>query len=334
MNPNELPPKAQLMRFIVGRWISKPIYAAARFGIADILADGPKTIEELAEETQTHACSLYRVMRALASVGIFSESNDGTFSLTPMAEGLKTGALRSEAIMFNAEYSDRAWLRFLDSIKTGEAAFPIAHGKPLTEWLVDHSDEARTFNEANAFKAATSHRAIVDSYDFSGIETLTDIGGGTGSLMIEILKANPNMEGIAADLPAVIEQATKTISDRGLQDRCKTVTCNFFERVPQWSDAYLLSHVLHDWPDDKCIDILSNCRKAMKPESRLLIVEMIVPLGDAPSVAKLLDLEMMVMTGGKERTEEEYKTLLEESGLKHIRTIPTQESISVLEVCI
>ncbi len=332
MNPAELPPPAQLMKFIVGKWISKPIYVAAELGIADILVDGPKSIAELAQTSGTHAPTLYRIMRALASVGIFSELEDRRFELTPMAECLKAGALRSAAIMFNADWSDQAWGYLIDSVKTGETAFEKAHGLPVTDWLEQNPYAAEIFNEANSVKAAGSHRAIVDVYDFSAISQLTDVGGGLGTLMAEILNANPLMKGIVADIPSVIQDAKKVIQARGLEIRCQTVTCDFFKEVPAGSDGYLLSHILHDWPDAQCQVILRNCHKAMKPESKLLVVEMIVPPGNEPSIAKLLDLEMLVTTGGCERTEKEFKTLLELSGFEFSRTITTKESISVIEV--
>ena len=331
MNPTELPPPAQLMNFIVGKWISKPIYVAAELGIADMLGEGPRSIEQLASACRCHSPSLYRMMRALASVGIFRETDGRRFELTPMAGCLKTGLLRSVAILFNADWSDRAWGHFMESVKTGTTAFERAFGMPLADWLEKNPGTASVFHEANAVKAAGSHRAIVDVYDFSGIGTLTDVGGGTGALMAEILIANPPMTGCVADLPSVVRDTAKQLRSRGLEDRCNAVACDFFREIPAGSDAYLLSHVLHDWPDDRCRTILENCRKAMTPSSKLLIVEMVVLSGNEPSIAKLLDLEMMVMTGGCERTEAEFKWLLESSGFKLSRIIPTRESICVME---
>jgi O-methyltransferase/methyltransferase family protein len=331
MKPNELPPPAQIMKFIVGKWISKPIYVAAELGIADMLAEGPKSIEELALSSQSHAPSLYRMMRALASVGIFFETDGKRFELTPMAECLKTGAMKSVALMFNSDWSDKAWGYFMDSVKTGNTAFEKAHGMPVSDWLVKNPRAAEVFNEANAVKAANSHRAIVDVYDFSGVNTLTDVGGGLGVLMAEILIANPLMKGVVADIPSVIQDARKTIRSRGLENRCQAVECDFFKEIPAGSDGYLMSHILHDWSTDQCKIILKNCHKAMKPESKLLLVEMIVPTGNQPSIAKLLDLEMLVTTGGCERTETEFKSLLESSGFKLSRTISTKESICVIE---
>jgi len=331
MKPNALPPPAQLMKFIVGRWISKPIYVAAELGIADMLAEGPKSIEELAQASHSHAPSLYRMMRALASVGIFFETEAKRFDLTPMAEYLKTGAMRSIALMFNSDWSDKAWGYFLDSVKTGVTAFEKAHGISVSEWLEINPQAAEVFNEANAIKAGSSHRAIVDVYDFSDIHTLTDVGGGLGILMAEILVANPLMEGIVADTPSVIQKAGKIIQARGIAGRCQAVECNFFEKIPSGSDAYLLSNILHDWPDEPCQIILKNCRRAMKTESRLLVVEMLIPPGNEPSVAKLLDLEMLVITGGQERTEAEFNHLFVSSGFKLSRIIQTKEGICVIE---
>ncbi len=331
MNPTELPPQAQLMNFIVGKWISKPVYVAAELGIADMLAEGSKSIEELALESHAHAPSLYRMMRGLASVGIFAETQEKRFELTPMAELLKSGAMRSFALMFNADWSDRAWEYFIDSVRTGDTAFEKAHGMPVSDWLEINPRAADVFNEANAIKAAHSHRVIIDVYDFSGINTLTDVGGGLGALTAEILDANPTMNGIVADVPSVVQRAEEFIRSRGLKDRCETVECDFFKEIPAGNDAYLMSHILHDWSDDQCKTILLNCREAMNPESTLLVVEMVVPPGNQPSIAKLLDLEMLVTTGGRERTEEEFNTLFKSSGFEISRIISTSAGISVIE---
>ena len=331
MEPNELPPPAQLMNFIVGKWISKPIYVAAEFGIADMLVEGSKTIQELAQLTQSHAPSLYRMMRALASVGIFSEVEEKRFGLTPMAELLQSGAMKSIALMFNSDWSDKAWGCFMHSIKTGCTAFEKAHGLPVSDWLKENPYAAEVFNEANAVKAVNSNRAIVDVYDFSGINTLTDVGGGLGVLMAEILIANSSMYGIVADIPSVICSAKEIIKSQGLENRCKVVECDFFKNIPSGSDSYLMSNILHDWSNEKCHIILKNCHKAMKPESKLLIVEMVIPPGNKPSIAKLLDLEMLVTTGGCERTEEDFKTVLNSSGFQFSQIIQTKAGVCIIE---
>ena len=201
----------------------------------------------------------------------------------------------------------------------------------LMDWLEDNPLAAEVFNEANAIKAASSHSAIVNAYDFSDINTLTDVGGGLGVLMEKILIANSAMKGIVADIPSVIQKTREMIQARGIEDRCQAVECDFFKKVPSGSDAYLMSNILHDWSDEQCRIILTNCKHAMKKESRILLVEMIVPPGNEPSVAKLLDLEMFVMTGGRERTEAEFKDLFEASGFKLSRIIPTEENICIIE---
>jgi ubiquinone/menaquinone biosynthesis C-methylase UbiE len=270
-------------------------------------------------------------MRALASVGFFFETEDKRFELTPMAEYLKTGSMRSIALLFNSNWSDKAWGYFLDSVKTGDTAFEKAHGMPVSDWLERNPRAADVLNEANAVKAANSHRAVVDVYDFSGINTLTDVGGGIGVLMAEILIANPSMKGVVADIPSVIKEARKIIQSRGLEARCQVTECDFFKKIPPGSDAYLMSNILHDWSDEQCRVILTNCYRAMRTESRLLVVEMVIPPGNEPSVAKLLDLEMLVITGGRERTEPEFKNLFESSGFKFFRIIPTKESVCIIE---
>jgi hypothetical protein len=339
MNPNELPPHVQLMKFIVGKWISKPIYAAAEFGIADILAEGPKTIDELAHLTGTHAPSLYRVMRTLASVGIFAEAEDKRFELTPTAGFLKSGALRSVSLMLNSDWNENAWSYFINGVRTGETAFDKAHGMPISRWLEKEPEAAEVLHEANAVKAAGSHRAIIDAYDFSAFETLVDVGGGYGALLMEILDANPSMKGIVVDLPTVISAAKRKIETRGLVDRCKTAACDFLQtepssdkgNIPPGSDAYILSNILHDWPDEECITILKKCAKAMKRTSTLLVVEMIIQPGNEPSIAKLLDMEMMVLSNGRERMREEFKYLFESAGFELSRILPTKESIYIIE---
>ena len=201
----------------------------------------------------------------------------------------------------------------------------------FSRWLERNPDAAELLNEANAFKAAVSHGAIVDAYDFSDIGTLVDVGGGYGALTIEILKVNPKMKGVVAERPSVARKAEETIRKHGLEDRCEVAECDFFEEIPKGGDAYLLSHILHDWPDDRCRVILKNCLRVMKPDSKLLVVETIVPSGNEPCVSKLLDLEMLVITGGRERTEAEFDDLFGSSGFKRLRTFPTEESVSLIE---
>ncbi len=331
MNQESIPPEAHMMKFIMGKWISKPIHAAATLGIADILADGDRHIDALSEITGTHPGSLYRMMRALAGMGIFAETTDHVFSNTPLSECLMQGRLKSASLMFHSQWHDNMWDNLLYSIRTGESAFENVHGETAFDWLEKNPEAAKVFHEAGSFKAAFSHRAILDVYDFTGINTLIDVGGGFGGLMFEILKAYPSMNGIVAELPGVVRRLTEIIKEKNLEDRMSAVECDFFSRIPAGGDAYLFSHILHDWPDQTCITILKNCREAMNGNSRLLIVEAVIPPGNTFSIAKLLDLEVLLMGGGRERTGEEFESIVKESGFRLSRVIPTRENISLIE---
>lgn len=331
MNSAQMPPQAQIMQFILSKWISKPIYVAAELGIADILSDGPKRIDKIAHLSGTHSSTLYRIMRALACLGIFREIDDKTFELTPMAECLKTGALRPIARMMHSDWHDRAWDNLLYSVKSGKASFDNAFGMPVFQWFKENPEAENIFNQANAVKAATSHRAIVDSYDFSGIETLVDIGGGIGALMVEVLKSNPAMKGIIAERPTILKEAQKFIEQNELTERCTALECDFFKEIPVNSSAFLMSHILHDWEDEKAIKILKNCHSAMTSDEKIIVVESVVPDNNEFSIAKLLDLEVLVIGGGKERTESEFRLLFESSGFKLSRIVQTRESISIIE---
>ncbi len=331
MKPSGLPPHVEMMKFILGKWISKPIYVVSKLKIADILSDGPKSIKELSKIINVHASSLYRIMRALSCLGIFSETDDRRFELTPMAECLKSDALRPIALMMHSDWHDKAWDQLLESVKTGEKAFDNVHGMPAFDWLEEHPQAARIYNEANAIKAVTSHSAIIGAYDFSEISSLTDIGGGNGALMVEILKANPSLSGVVSELPSIVEAAKEFIHYQGFESRCKVIECDIFDKIPAGSDAYLMSHILHDWEDVQCLTILRNCHKAMKPGTKLLVVEALIPTGNEFSIAKLLDIEVFVMGGGRERTETEFRNLFESTGFELSKIVPTDQSISIME---
>jgi hypothetical protein len=321
----------QLMRMILSKWISKPIYAAAELGIADLLARKPMSTEELARETRTQADALYRLLRALASVGIFSEGEDRRFRLTPMASLLQSGGLRSTAMSFNAGWNDIAWTHLLEGVRRGGTPFERAFGKSFSDWLEANPEQARLLGQANAARAEQYGQMLCAVYDFSRFPTLTDLGGGNGSLLRRILAANPALLGTLADLPSVLPEAGQTMEAAGLSGRCRLVECDLFESVPAGADAYVLANVLHDWPDEKALAILKNCRSAMNPGSTLLIIEMIVPPGNEPSASKLLDLEMLVVTGGRERGEEEFRRLLADARLSLQRVLPVGRELFVLE---
>ncbi len=326
-------PHQQLDRMITGYWISQAIYAAAKFSIADHLKYGPKSVDELAEATCTNAEALYRLLRALASNGIFAEGESRQFSLTPLAEPLQSdvpGSKRALALMSGDEQF-RAWAEIDYSIQTGRIAFEKVYGKPIFDYLGDNPDKARIFDAAMVGIHGRESNAILDAYDFSDIGVVADIGGGNGSQIITILEKHPNAKGILFDLPHVIERAKNLIESAGFSDRCELVADSFFDAVPEGADAYMMRHIIHDWDDEKSLTILRNCHQAMSSNSKLLIVESVIPPGNEPFGGKFLDLVMLLIPGGKERTEDEYRELLGKAGFELTQVVPTGTEISIME---
>ena len=330
MKDRELSPRSQMMQHILSKWISMPISVVARLGIADLLASGAKSIERLASATGTHRESLYRVMRALAGVGIFYEDESRRFSLTPLGECLKSDGLRYQAMLFHSGWHDRAWSELEYSVRTGEAAFDKAFGKPAFDWLAEHPEEARVHGLAMAANLGPRTGAIVQSYDFGKHGVIADVGAGHGSLLIAIAKEFPEVRCIAADLPHAARAAEENFESAGISDRCRAEPCDFVKSVPRDADLYILSNILHDWNDDLSQTVLENCREAMKTDSRIMIVEFLVPPANEFSPAKLLDIEMLVMSGGgRERTADEFRQLLESAGLymENVTSLATGECI-------
>ncbi|WDI39894.1 methyltransferase [Bremerella sp. P1] len=326
-------PPQQLDQMISGYWISQAIYAAAKFNIADHLIDGPKSIGQLAEATSTNADALYRLLRALASVGIFAEGEPRHFALTPLAEPLQSdvpGSKRALALMAGDEQF-RTWAEIEYSIQTGKTAFDKAFGKPIFEYLSENPDKARIFDAAMVGIHGRESDIVLSAYDFSGVGVLADIGGGNGSQISQVLNRNSDLKGILFDLPHVIERAKNSIESAGLLDRCELVGGSFFESVPEGADIYLMRHIIHDWDDEKSLTILRNCRQAMSANTKLLIVESVIPPGNDPFGGKFLDLVMLLIPGGKERTAEEYRALLDQAGFELTQVIPTTSEVSIIE---
>ncbi len=318
---------------ITGYWISQAIYAAAKFSIADHLKDGPKSVNELAEATSTNADALYRLLRALASKGIFAEGESRQFSLTSLAELLQSdvpGSKRALALMSGDEQF-HAWAEIEYSIQTGKIAFEKVYGKPIFDYLSDNPDKARIFDAAMVGIHGRESDAILDAYDFSGIGIVADIGGGNGSQITGILEKHITTKGILFDLPHVIERAKGQIESAGLSDRCELVAGNFFDVIPEDADAYMMRHIIHDWDDEKSLTILRNCHQAMSASAKLLIVESVIPSGNEPFGGKFLDLVMLLIPGGKERTEDEYRTLLYKAGFELTQVVPTGTEVGIIE---
>jgi SAM-dependent methyltransferase len=321
----------QLLKLTIGGWITQAIYVAAELGIADLLIEQPRTAEELAENTNTNSGALYRVLRALATAGIFTEDADGRFSLTPIAENLRSdipNSLRSFAIMTGAELY-QSWGNLLYSVQTGKEGFDKTYGKPFFQYMTEHPDRHTVYDAAMMIHGIAETEPMLDAYDFSAFETVVDVGGGNGLMLAAILNRHPAIKGILFDLSAVVDRAKAAISSQGLSDRCQLVGGDFFTSIPR-ADVYVLRHIIHDWDDNDAASILRNCRQAMNPEGRILIVETVIPPMNEPCFGKWLDL-MMLIVGGRERTEEQYRQLLSQAGLKLNRIISTAHEISIVE---
>ncbi|MFC1705624.1 methyltransferase [Planctomycetota bacterium] len=323
-------PEEQIMRWLTTKWITKPIYVAAELGIADLLDDGPLSVEALALETDTHAPTLYRLLRALSAVGVFLEVRNGIFESTPLGRCLGSGKMRPLVQMFMSRWHDQAWDCLSRSVRTGQPAFVYAHGKSAFDWLEENPEAREVFDRAQGCKAAGFANAVLCAYDFSDKDTVCDLGGGRGDFLRVVLAAHSHLRGIVADLPASVRSAAQLISESGLQDRCTAIVCDLFEDDPPSADAFFLVNVLHDWDDDACHRILSHLAGAISG-SKLLIVEHLLEPSAGLSVTPLLDLEVLVMGGGRERTLEEFGSLLAGSGMSLERTIPLRGGPTILE---
>ncbi len=323
-----------LRRMIVGYRLSQALHVAAKLGIADLLADGPRHAEELAGVTGSHPSSLYRVLRLLASEGVFEELEEGRFTLTPLAEPLRSDApdsLRARAVFDGEEWNWHPWGNLLHSTKTGGSAFDCTYGVAVFDYLKETPEAATSFDSLMAAQTRPWALSVTDAYDFADIDTLVDIGGGYGALLAAILTAHPHLNGVLVDLPHVVAGARPKLEAAGLAGRCETVAGDFFQSVPDGGDAYMLKHVLHDWDDDRCVSILDKCRRAISNEGRLLVVEILITTGNEPDYGKYLDLNMLVLTKGRERTEEQYRTLFEAAGFTLSRVVATHSELSIIE---
>ena len=323
-----------MLQIISGFWISRAVYVIAKLGIPDLLKSGPKTAEELASATEMHAPSLYRILRALASVGVVTRDEGRRFAQTPVSETLVTdapGSLRWFAVSELGQEHYPAWGNLMHSVKTGEIAFDNFFGVDIWKYFQQNPEDAAVFNNSMSSVTAVTNEAITSLYDFSGFKKLVDVGGGHGGLITSLLKSNPAMKGVLFDAPQVIEGARARIEAAGLAERCETVAGDFFKAVPEGGDAYIMKWIIHDWDDERAITILKNCRNQMPANGRLILVDCVVPETNEPHFSKFIDLNMLVMTGGKERTEKEFEELLAAAGFKLLRVIPTELPTSIVE---
>lgn len=332
---SQLPPEAQFLQIVSGCFVSSAIYVAAQLGIAGLLHDGPKTAKELAAATGSHEHSLYRLLRALASVGIFSESADRTFANTPMSDVLRPDAPNSVLNMTLWMLTEKHWRVYghLDeSVRTGETVWDKVHGEPIFNTLFETDRElGELFNKAMTSFSSQTIPAILDAYDFSQFATVADIAGGYGHLLAAVLQKYPGLNGILFEVPPVLAGAPGMMESYGVKDRAALVAGDFYAAIPVKADVYMLKHIIHDWDDEKCRTILGNIRREMADDATVLIIDAVIPGPNEPHFAKFLDLEMLMLPGGMERTGEEFEKLLESAGFRMTRIIPTHSPVSIIE---
>lgn len=312
---------------------SRALSTVAALGVADHITQGsPKSAGYLARATGAHERSLYRMLRFLASHGLFQETSSGEFDHTPLSAALRSdaeGSYRAAARLFHHLFA--GWDGLDHAARTGESGFTRVFGKPVFEYAGEHPEVATLFDAGMTSIHGYETRAMLEAYDFAGVKVLADIGGGNGSLIAAVLHRHPAMHGVLFDLGHVVGRARENIKGSGVADRCQVIEGSFFETIPAGADAYLFRHIIHDWTDEQSVGILSRCRKVMPENGRLLVVECVVPTGNAPSISKDFDMAMMTFPGGAERTEAEFRALFEKSGFKLTSVTPTTTMVSVVE---
>ena len=331
----QTPPQAVMMQMTMGFIVSQAISVAAKLYLADHLADGAQTLSRLAEKTNTHEPSLYRLLRALTSVGVFRKNSDGAYENSPLSEVLRSDdphSLRAAAHMICDREHWHSHGNLLHSVKTGETAFDHTFGMPVFPYFAEHPEVAEIFDNAMTSFSAPVAEAVAAVYDFSQAATIADIGGGHGLLLATALKSAPQAKGILFDQPQVVEGAGKVLESEGVAGRVSITGGNFFEAIPVAADLYLMKFIIHDWNDEQSIQILSNLARSAKPGARLVLVETVVEDDDAAgSASKVMDLNMLAMTGGKERTAKEYAELFEKTGFRLTRVIATASPMQIVE---
>jgi len=329
-------PAAALARMINGYWLTQMLYVAARLGVADALAEAPRTAEELAERTGSHARSLYRLLRTLSGLGIFAQSEDGRFALTETSSLLRSdvaGSLHGLALYSGdpRQYRYRVWGELHETVRTGQPAFAKLVGMKPFAYLQTHPDLARDFDRAMDSYSTECSAAILAKYDFGRYRYIVDVGGGGGRMLAEILLRHATLRGAVLDLPEVVARAKERFQREGLSERADGVAGDFFEHVPAGADLYLLKCVVHDWEDERAAVILQSCRRAMSKDATLLLAETVIRPGAGASLGSLMDMNMMVVHGGLERTQAEFAALLRRADLELSRVIFTGTGVDLVE---
>lgn len=332
--PADLPPFVQVIMLARSYATSACLHTAAKFGIADLLSSGPKPVSELARESKANEDALYRVLRALASINVFRETAPRTFVNTPISETLRSdiaGSTRDAVLFMADELHMRIYSELPYTVDTGGTAFRKITGMEPFEFFHQNSEENRLFNSAMTSISAGAVPSALQAYDFGESGTLADIGCGHGALLAGILQKHRGLRGIAFDLPNVVEGAKPRIESLGLASRCEVLGGSFFEGVPA-ADSYVMKSIIHDWDDARAITILKNCAKSMRsPNGKVLLVELLIAPGNEPGMSKWIDIEMLLIAGGRERTEAEYADLFSKAGLRLARVVRTQLPFCVIE---
>ncbi|HET6760008.1 MAG TPA: methyltransferase [Propionibacteriaceae bacterium] len=334
MDTSEFDPAEYLRRLFDDVEFSYLVVVAAELGVADLLASGPRSIADLSTATGADAQALYRVLRALGSRGLFREEGGKRFSLTPLADPLRQDApqsIRPQALWSGSEAYRRTWGDLSYSVRTGEPAFDHVYGKPFFDYLAEQPAVAKIFNDVMTSASSDEGAAIAAAHDFSGYRRIVDVGGGHGALLAAVLDRYQVPLGVLFDLPEVVETTHGAIDRHIATGRVEKVAGDFSEAVPPGGDAYLLKWIVHDWDDEAAIKILANCRTAMVPTGKVLLVETVIPEGTVGSDATRVDTAMLVFTGSRERSEGEYRDLLQRAGLTLVKTTPTASQVSILE---
>jgi hypothetical protein len=333
--PPRVDPSQVVFQLATGYVLSAALQTAVRLGIADLLTNEPRPVSELATATSTNEDALYRLLRALAMTGMFQESDGRRFALTPASELLRRDrpGLYDMALWISSPFHFRVYANALDAVRTGKPAAEKTVGMPVFEYLERDPNLSEIFNNAMTSFSKTVAPAVLEVYDFSGIDVLVDVAGGHGGILTSILQKYPKMRGILMDIDHVIAGARTKLAAGNLQDRVEAVAGDFFKAIPTGGDAYIMKHIIHDWDDDRASVILKNIRTALagKPNGKVILLEAVIQPGSAPDLMKLMDLEMLMMPGGRERTAEEFRALLAKSGFDMTRIVKTESLLNVIE---
>ena len=325
----------QLLGMTHGLVIHQALYSVAKLGVADLLKDGPQTSSDLARNLKVDESALYRILRLLASQNVFEETSPRVFANSELSVFLRTGvsgSVRSVLIFRGSEFFFGPFAEILYSIETGRAARAKMYGMEAFEYMKTHPETARVFDDAMTNMSELVGPAVATAYDFGKWGSLMDVGGGNGMLLASILRVHPELRGVLADLPHTLERARQCDLLGGeLASRTTMRPCDFFREVPSGCRAYVMKHVIHDWDDERAQNILANCRRAVPADGVLLLVEWVLPEGNAPSAGKFADVVMLLMTGGKERTLEEYRQLLRSAGFRLNQVILTSPDLGIIE---